>query len=202
MIRVAFDLDNVLFNILEAARSALANDNRIDRSEILDTWIYFAPFTHADPAVAARLVTDHDFWQREDVISSVTPLPGAVEAMKRLDREGMLGGYVTRRPPKAMGITRATLEFNGFPARDLYAVGHDVADRNHDACKAETCIAMGATHLVEDSQHEAASALVRGISPILVDHPLGRALRNEWHELHPRVPLARDAAHAVEMLLS
>lgn len=198
---VAFDLDNVVVDILESARAAAAAVADIQASAVLDTWLYSSPFTHGDPDVAMRLVTSHDFWQREDILASARPIEGAREALWRLHDAGMLRGYVTRRAERAMGITKAWLEFHGFPGAGLHHVGHHEEMRNYDSCKAETCLRIGATHLVDDSQHEAASALRRAVTPILVDHPLGRAARHAWLLENPGVALARDAVEAVDLLI-
>lgn len=197
---VAFDLDNVVVDILEAAREAAAALAGIEIAAVEDTWTYSAPFTHSDAGVAARLATSHDFWQREDILAAAHPIEGAREALWRLQEANMLRGYVTRRADRAMGITKAWLEFHGFPSASLHHVGHSEEMRNYDSCKAEICLRIGATHLVDDSQHEAEAALRRGIVPILVDHPLGRAARHAWLLEHPEVTLARDAVEAVGML--
>jgi len=197
---VAFDLDNVVVDILEAARFAAAASAGIKADDVVDTGIYYAPFHHPRSDIAALLATPHEFWQREDILAAAPPMPGAREALRRLADAGMLTAYVTRRAGKARGITQAWLEIHGMPLVPLHHVGHHEADRNHEACKARTCLDIGATHLVDDSQHEAESALRHGITPILIDHPLGRRARNEWLGSHPGVTIARDAAHAVDML--
>ena len=197
---VAFDLDNVVVDILQAARYAAAATAGIPVEAVVDTGIYYAPFHHACGGVAALLATPHEFWQREDILAAAPPMPGARAALMRLANAGMLTAYVTRRAGKARGITQAWLEIHGMPMVPLHHVGHHEADRNNEACKARTCLDIGATHLVDDSQHEAESALRHGITPILIDHPLGREARTEWLVAHPHVILARDAAHAVDIL--
>lgn len=199
---VALDLDNVIVDILESARHVISHDVQVSVSEIRDTGVYSAPFTHEDPEIADKVVTSHDFWQRAEVLATATPLPGALQAVNRLDGNGQLVGYITRRSPRAQGITRAWLELQGFPMKPVHFVGHDDADMNQTACKAEICIRIGATHLVDDSQKEAASAIARGVSVILIDHPLGRKARDEWLARHPDITLARDAGHAIDMLIT
>jgi hypothetical protein len=197
---VAFDLDNVVVDIVEAAREALAASAGVPASQIFDTHVYYAPFGHVDAAVMPLLATPHDFWQREDVLAAARPLAGAREALVRLHEAGMLAGYITRRAGRARGITRAWLEIHDMPSVDLHLVGHHDARHNHDGCKARVCLDIGATHLVDDSQREAEDALRLGVTPILVDHPLGREARAAWLALNPDVFLARDAGHAVDHL--
>lgn len=198
---VAFDLDNVIVDIVESARSAAAALADVDPGSLIDTGIYATPFTHPDPELASLIVTNHEFWQRDDVLACSKPLPGAREALWRLHDAGMLRGYVTRRAERAMGITRAWLEFYGFPSSGLHHVGHHEEMRNYDSCKAETCLRIGATHLVDDSHREADSAVRRGVVPILVDHPLGRLARQAWQLEHPDVIIVPDASAAVEHLI-
>jgi hypothetical protein len=201
MMRVALDLDNVLVDILESARIAVAALAGIEPASLVDTGVYATPFTHPDEEVSRRIVTDHHFWQRDDVMAASRPLPGARDAAVRLADAGVLAGYVTRRSIRARGITAAWLDLHDFPRSEMRFVGHHEAHLNHDACKAEECLALMATHLVDDSQAEAGRALDRGVVPILVDHPLGRVARDEWLRAHPGVAVAPDIAAAVSMLL-
>lgn len=202
MRRVAFDLDNVVVDIVEAAREAVAASAGVPAADIFDTHVYYAPFGHVDANVSRLLATPHEFWQREDVLAAARPLPGAREALVRLHDAGMLAGYVTRRAGRARGITRAWLEIHDMPVVDLHLVGHHEAHRNYEGCKARVCLEIGATHLVDDSQREAEDAVRLGVTPILVDHPLGREARTAWLKLNPGVFLARDAGHAVDHLTS
>lgn len=198
--RVAFDLDNVVVDILASARMKAAARAGIDARDVLDTHVYAAPFTHPDPSVAALVATDHDFWQDLGMLRAATPMPGAIAALRALAQVDALGAYVTRRAPNAREVTLDWLQRVGAPEAELAMVGHEDADHNHAACKADVCLMLGMTHLVDDSEGEAERAMRRGVSPILVDHPLGRARRTEWLARHPGIPLARDAAHAVQML--
>lgn len=200
-LRVALDLDNVLVDILESARIAVAALAGIDPTSLVDTWVYATPFTHPDESVSRLIVTDHHFWQRDDVMAASRPLPGARDAAMRLANAGILAGYVTRRSLRAKGITGAWLDLHDFPKAEMRFVGHHEADRNNAACKAEECLALKATHLIDDSQAEAGRAVDRGITAILVDHPLGRIARNDWLAANTGVPLATDVAEAVSLLL-
>lgn len=200
--RVAFDLDNVVFDIMNAALRVKAADIGIATSDITMTWKYHDPFSHSDPDVHRLLRTDHDFWMRDDMLASCLPLVGAVEALNRLHDAGMLVAYVTRRSGTSRIVTERCLRSAGCPPVTLSMVGDVDAGRNHAVCKARTCLDLGATHLVDDSQSEIASALAEGMRGILVDHPLGREARNQWRRSHASVPLASDAAHAVEMILA
>lgn len=199
--KVAFDLDNVVVDILESARRTAAAMAGVEHDVILDTWTYATPFSHEDPVVAALIVTDHVFWQKHEILLQATVMEGAVEAIRRLHDAEMLAGYITRRAPNARDLTLEWLRVNGLPDVALHHVGHEDEALNHAMCKADICLEIGATHLVDDSQHEVQRALDKGIIPILVDHPLGRAARMEWLSQRPHVMLARDAVHAVEMLL-
>lgn len=201
MLRVAFDLDNVVVDIVAAARDALAAAAGIPAAEIVTTSDYKAPFSHPDAAIRKRLATPHEFWQREDVLAAAKPLPGARRALMDLAEAEMLAAYITRRAPRARGITQAWLEIHDMPTVPLHLVGHHDVLRNGDACKARICRDIGATHLVDDSQHEAERALPFGIAPILVDHPLGRPMRSAWRSMHPEVVMVDDATDAAAWLL-
>lgn len=200
--RVACDLDNVVVDILDSARKAVAASASVEISEIVDTHIYWAPFHHHDEVIAQKLATPHEFWQCTTMLASAPPLPGAINALDRMARFGRLAGYVTRRAPSARTVTLEWIDRNKAPRAPLMMVGHEKSEDNHIACKADICLTIGATHLIDDSQEEAARALARGIIPILIDHPLGREKRYAWLAENPQVALARDITHAVEMLTS
>jgi hypothetical protein len=199
--KVALDLDNVIVDIVESARMAVAVLAGVEPGDLVDTGLYASPFTHPDPEVARLIVTDHDFWQREDVLAGARPLPGARNAVWRLHDAGGLAGYVTRRSIRARGITAAWLDLHDFPAAQMRFVGHHEQHQNHAACKAEECIDLQATHLIDDSQAEAGRAMERGIVAILVDHPLGRIARSHWLADHPGVRLAPDIASAISIIM-
>lgn len=200
--RVAFDLDNVVVDILHSATAEMAAATGIPVDEIGMTWNYDSPFTHADPGTAARLLPDNAFWQRENVIMNARPMPGAIDALNTLHRRGMLAGYVTRRAPETRPATLHWLRRGGAPDVPLHTVGHIDRALCHDRCKSDACLAMEATHLVDDNPHEVARVLAASVCAVLVDHPLGRAARRKWHDRNRHVVLVDDAAGAVRHLLA
>lgn len=202
MQRAAVDVDNVICDTLAGARAAKVRATGIDPRHIVDTFLYGSPFTHGDPAIARLLLTPHSFWTDPEIFIDCPPIPGAADALNRAAGVGRLAAYVTRRSDTLADITVEWLRVHGFPSVPLHFVGHDDEALNHELSKSAACHAAGATHLVDDSQGEAAEALANGIQPILVDHPLGRNERNLWISAHPQVPLAADVSAAIDMLLS
>lgn len=201
MIRIACDLDNVVVDILHSAKMAMAGFVGVPIEEITMSWIYQAPFSHPDPTIAERLVPSNAFWQLEEVVGKAKPLQGAIEALNELHRHGMLAGYVTRRAPEAGVATRQWLRSFGAPDVPLHMVGHVEAERCYESCKSEACFALGATHLIDDNPHEAGRAIEAGLNVVVVDHPLGRPVREEWVARNQGVTVARDVAHAADLLI-
>lgn len=199
--KIALDLDNVVVDILVSARESLAADIGVESSTILDTWIYEQPFTHEDPVIREKMTLEHEFWQREDVLLKAPAMRNAVAAVRTLDRFGLLGAYITRRPGKTYDLTARWLEENGLPDKPLYTVGHEQKDLNHESCKADVCISIGATHLIDDSAFEIERAISKGLTGIIVDHPLAKEKRSEWIKLNPRAKVVRDLSHAVDILI-
>ena len=197
---VAVDLDGVVADIVVSARMAAAGNAGIRVEDVVDTGIYWAPFSHPDAALRERLATGHSFWQRADVLEGAPAVPGAITALDRLHASGRLAAYVTRRPPSVRGLTLSWLGRKRAPAVPLLMVGHDDGDRNHLTSKADMCIAIGATMLVDDSHQEVAEALGRGLGALLVDHELGREARHAWRRANPGTPLVHDLDHAVRMI--
>jgi beta-phosphoglucomutase-like phosphatase (HAD superfamily) len=198
---VAFDIDNVLCDIIASAKRILAKDADIPVDEVILTNVYHRPFDHAVPEIAIRMRVDHAFWDREDLLSSCPAMPGAVEAVNRLHDHGMLAAYVTRRPASVRSVTEPWMRAMGFPMVPIYHVGTTDAQTTYEVCKSTVCHRIGATHLVDDHATEIATAKAAGIEVIVVDADIGRDRRMELLAENPGVMVARDAAHAVEMLI-
>jgi hypothetical protein len=200
--RIAFDIDQVLADIIQGARSVLAADLGISPESIVDTFEYSQPFTHGNPDLAARLVVEHSFWDREDLLTTCPVVPGAAEAVRRVHDAGHLAGYITRRPGHVSHLTTGWLAANGFMQAPVHHVGTGDAATNFDRCKSAACKMIGATHLIDDHATEVTTAGAAGICVVVVDTPVGRRERHEALLLRPQTLVARDAAHAVQLLLT
>lgn len=199
--KIGLDLDNVIVDIISSARAVTANDHSLEIDEVIETNVYWDPFTHADPSIAARLRPEHSFWDRPDVLLAAPCLPGALESVERLHREGLLACYITRRPPSVDALTLRWLRENGFPDVPVAHVGNSDKAFNFERCKSSACLEHGVTHMVDDQPHEIETLMLAGISSILVDAPVGRDKRHEFMKNNPSIPVARDISHAVEMLM-
>jgi hypothetical protein len=200
--RVGCDLDNVIVGIIDAARRAMASDLGIPAEDILDTHIYWDPFTHPDPAVAAQLKPSFGFWNRHDVLMGSEPLPGSVEAAWRLYNAGLLACYITRRPPLVDPITRAWIKAANLPPVPVEHVGATEGETYFETCKSTICRRYGVTHMIDDHAGEADMLAEAGIEVILVDAAIGRAARQEFLATHPHVRLAADVSAAADLLIN
>lgn len=201
MVRVGLDLDNVLVSIMESAKQVFAQDLAIPQSEIIDTFLYWEPFTHRDPTVASQLKPTHSFWDREDLLLNAPPLPGAAESAWKLYEAGVLSAFITRRPPAVAKLTQAWLNNNGFPSIEAHHVGSTKQTAYYRNCKSSVCHSIGITHMVDDQVHEAITLQEAGINVILVDAPVGKKERQEYLQSNPSVPLATCINMATDMLL-
>lgn len=200
--RVGLDLDNVLVSTMASARRVIAQLREIPFEEIIETQEYWTPFSHQNPKLASRLVPDHAFWDREDLLLNADPLPGAIEAANILAKEGMLASYITRRPPAVASITEKWLKRQNFPIVPTHHVGSLNPDEYHANCKSSACRIEGVTHMVDDQAKEAEKLLSAGIQVVLVDAAIGRVDRHQYISVNPEIPVANDILHAVEMLLA
>jgi hypothetical protein len=198
---VAIDVDNVLADIISSARLTLAEDLGIDASDIVLTNAYHQPFGHPDPAVAARLVIEHAFWDRPEVLSRCPVIPGSLDAVLRLEDHGILAGYVTRRPAAVRGLTEEWMASSGFPDRPRRFVGTTDAGTAYDTCKSIACRELGATHLVDDHADEFSTARAAGIEVVVVDADIGRDRRMEALRDHPDAILVASMAQAADLLI-
>ena len=201
-VRIAFDIDNVLGDIIASARAVLARDLGVEQDAIVLTNVYWQPFTHEDPVIASALTLDHAFWDRSDVLRGSPPLPRAVEAVTMAHESGNLAGYVTRRPETVRGITQQWLDAHGFPPAPLRHVGTVEVDTKYDTCKSTACREIGATHLIDDHATELSTALAAGIEVVVVDAPIGREARMRALEDNPEAALVDDVHDAVVYILT
>jgi phosphoglycolate phosphatase-like HAD superfamily hydrolase len=199
--RVAVDVDNVLADIIASAKMTLAEDLGLPVDEIVMTGIYHRPFGHPDPAIDAKLKLDHAFWDRPEVILRCPVLPGALDAMHRLDRAGVLAGYVTRRPGAVRETTRQWHAAVGLPHAEMRFVGTTDAATTYAQCKSVACAEIGANYLIDDHADEFATARAAGVEVIVVDAEIGRDRRIEVLSHHPDAILVTCASHAVDVLL-
>ena len=193
---------NVIIDIMGSARPVIAKDHVLALDEVVETFIYWDPFTHADPVVAERLKPSHSFWDREEVLLAAPRLPGSLEAVLRLHDRSLLACYITRRPPSVAHHTVRWLEENRYPQLPVIHVGHTDRALYFSLCKSSACIEHGVTHMVDDQPHEVETLTAAGIATILVDAPVGRDKRREFMIANPHVPVAASLAHAVDMLFN
>lgn len=199
--KIGLDLDNVIVDIMASARAVMAKDHSLELEEVIETHVYWEPFTHSDPLIAETLKPDHSFWNREDVLLGAPPLPGSLEAVLALHEAGLLACYITRRPPLVDAITRQWLSMHSFPEMPVVHVGHTDRDQYFDRCKSTACHEHGVTHMVDDQPHEIESLRAAGINTILVDAPVGRAKRIEFLAQNPSIPVVATLLEATTMLL-
>ena len=197
--KIAFDIDNVLADIVGTAREILECDLGLEPGQLEMTGIYDAPYRvkgHEKP-----ISVDHAFWGDERVLLSCVLFPGALEAVTMAADIGVLAGYVTRRPESARVHTAEWRQTANLPDATIAHVGTDDPATNFDTCKSHACIKLGATHLIDDHADEFLSAHAAGISMVVVDAVVGRAKRHQILADHPDVPLVPSALAAMRYLL-
>ena len=197
--KIAFDVDNVLADIVATARDVLEGDMGLEPGtlEIID--LYDTPFRIRGQS--KPIAVDHSFWDDERVISNCRVLPGAVEAVTLASDAGLHAGYITRRPESVRQLTQDWMDSISLPREIVVHVGTNDPTTTFDLCKSEACAALGATHLVDDHADEFASAHAAGISMVVVDAFIGRSKRHQILANYPSVPLVPNVMAAVQHLL-
>ncbi|MAM83255.1 MAG: hypothetical protein CL472_01065 [Acidobacteria bacterium] len=198
--KVSFDIDNVLADIVGTARNVLEEDMGLAPGTIEIIDFYDSPFKIKGDKTPISV--DHSFWSDKRVISDCRVFPRAVEAVKLADEAGILAGYITRRPAAIEEATAAWFSSVGLPQKIAIHVGTENAETTFDMCKSEACSAIGATHHVDDHADEFQSVHAAGVSMVVVDAFIGRAKRKQILSNYPSVPLVPDAWSAVQHLLS
>jgi hypothetical protein len=179
--RVALDIDAVLADLIGSCRITCADYLGVAPDELSATDEYLLPFVHADRSLSERLrPVIADFWMDSATILRAEAVPGGLDLAHRLVGEARLAGYVTRRPPSVDHLTRRWLSERGFPLAGIEL--HHVGDSN--ACKSITAYALGASVLIDDSVHEASSALANGMHVVMVAMPYNRMAATDLAARH------------------
>gem|GEM_PF-5192256 len=174
--RVALDIDAVLCDLIGSCRHTAAEYLGVPEHELTFGGDYFTPYHHDDPALVEKLRgAMWELWSREDTILRALPVPGGRDLAAALAGEGRLASYITRRPPQVDRLTARWLETHGFPLDGVEL--HHVGGTN--ACKSVTARAVHAEVLVDDSVHEAISALANGMHVVMVAMPYNRDAARE-----------------------
>ncbi len=135
---------------------------------------HFQTFEESEGGVAltARLAAVMiEMWTKERTILGAQPVEGGLALATTLANAGRLKSYITRRPPEVDFLTERWLREHGFPLDGVEL--HHVGGTN--ACKSVTARAVGAELLIDDSVHEATSALGNGMHVVMVAMNYNRA---------------------------
>ncbi len=180
--RVALDIDAVLCDLIGSCRHTCAEYLGVHESELTFGGDYFVPYAHVSrPELVEKLrPVMWDLWSREDTIMRALPVAGGLALATTLAAEGRLASYITRRPPHVDYLTARWLRQHGFPLDDVEL--HHVGGTND--CKSVTARAVHAEVLVDDSVHEATSALANGMHVVMVAMPYNRTAAIELAARH------------------
>ena len=192
---VALDIDAVLCDLVGSCRFTCADYLGVPADELRDGLDYYLPYEHPDPALTDRLrAAMFEMWTRPETILRALPVAGGLALASTLAAERRLKSYITRRPPQVDQLTARWLAEHGFPLDGVEL--HHVGGSN--ACKSVTARAVGAELLIDDSVHEATSALANGMHVVMVAMPYNRAAAVELAAQYgPRFHDAADNAAAL-----
>lgn len=192
---VALDIDAILCDLIGACRYTCADYLGVTPDELVPGTNYFLPYEHPDPALTDRLrPVMFEMWTRPETILRALPVEDGLTLAATIAAEGRLKSYITRRPPEVDRLTARWLAEHGFPLDGVEL--HHVGGTN--ACKSVTARAVGAELLIDDSVHEATSALANGMHVVMVAMPYNRTAAVELAAQYgPRFHDAADNAAAL-----
>lgn len=170
----AFDIDGVLCLTRYAHREALEREIGVTLRDGGDHESF--GFWHPDSYVQARIkALALELW-REVVNCGKAAVQGE-EVIARLRAENRLAGYVTRRNSDLSAATESWLRRYEFLSADE-PVLHARPGEN----KAWHVRLLGATHLVEDSPHEAWAAACEGVDVTLLRADYNAKFEQQWQQ--------------------
>jgi hypothetical protein len=169
---IALDIDAILCDLVGSCRFTCADYLGVPADELVQSENYYLPYEHADAALTDRLRGAMvEMWTRPETILRARPVAGGLELAAAIAAEGRLKSYITRRPPEVDHLTERWLGEHGFPLGGVEL--HHVGGSNE--CKSVTARLVGAELLIDDSVHEATSALANGMHVVMVAMNYNRA---------------------------
>lgn len=156
--RVAIDVDGVLADHFTPFCRQYCEETGVPlRPSDLPTWDVTLPDTDAD---VLSLVDDR--LESPAYLESLDPIPGAVESVRRLERDGHETVIATHRPAHTHEVTEAWLNEHGIPYSEyVYDVPANKGTLDVDA-------------LVDDYHGTVADALSEGVDAYLLLQPWNR----------------------------
>lgn len=200
---VAFDIDGTLGCARPALRVALADRLGLPVDAIREGGPYeqFGFTTGCGRTDIALSGMAQREW--EQVAAQAAPLPGALEAVTRVEEAGRLLGYASRRPVEMLPVSQAWLLQHGFPLERRMLRHAYTPHVCKSALVAELAMRLVGESLpmppggldwadlalVEDSGREALSAARNGVRVYLLDQHHNQ---DAQHPLITRIP---DLSH-------
>ena len=192
---IALDIDAILCDLIGSCRFTCADYLGVPADELVHGENYYLPYEHPDPALTERLRgAMFEMWTRPETILRAQPVAGGLELAAAIAAEERLKSYITRRPPEVDHLTERWLTEHGFPLGGVEL--HHVGGSNE--CKSVTARIVGAELLIDDSVHEATSALANGMHVVMVAMNYNRAAAIDLAAQYgPRFYDATDNAEAL-----
>lgn len=135
--------------------------------------------------VGAVIRAYQNLWDNPEINLEFPSVDGAAALSHELKQDGLLSGYVTRRPESLALVSAAWLRRNGFPEAPLRCAG--------SGCKSLQMHSINARILLDDHNREVSSVRQSGLEAVLISHLHNSGETNEgsWR--------ARDFAEAVQV---
>jgi 5'(3')-deoxyribonucleotidase len=170
---VAFDLDEVLANTLQAFltfyNAAHGTHASVEKCFSSD----WAEYLCLSQSAITAIIRDFTL---SECGATIAPVPGAVEAVRELSAIGELH-IVTSRWGALVDITPAWIERhfpNQFAAVHYSKTSHSVPLNESGQSKAAICKAIGAEVIIEDCSRHSLDCLSHGVNVLLMDRPWNR----------------------------
>lgn len=134
----------------------------------------------------------------------LTPMPGAIQSIRRLARQGYRIVMITARPDSVRHATRAWLHAQGISdhIEEIYCVAGGPA-------KAPLALALDCVAFIEDNHSTAEAMGMAGLRSYLLDAPYNRMFTRrsvrvaDWHalvaDLSVRVPVSHTTPHLARL---
>lgn len=180
---IAFDIDNTIALSLEGLRLILAKRLGCRPDELRATDSYRYPLIlggslHEAGSDETLNAAYEGAWTCDEICRLMPAIEGARELLWELNEDGLLRGYVTRRPEHQRGVTEEWLRRQTFPSAPLVHAPHPAGEAR--VCKSVGMREIGAHILIDDHPGEVQGVLDANLAAILIDLPHNRTSGPDW----------------------
>jgi len=186
--KIGIDIDDTLLDFIGAY---INFHNEIYKTNLKKEDFKTYSFNYARGGTMKQAISTVKQFYKTDFFKEMQPFPGAVEVVQKLKENNELFIVTSRSGHIQEGtFTQILKHFPNIFSEVFFSSNHYTKAKNSGRTKAEICVGLGASLLIDDSLIYAKQCVEKGVNAILLDSPwnqngsLERITRvNNWKEI-------------------